>query len=276
MVRLAAALVSTLLAFLPARAEEACLPGMAELGGARIIRAGANMRDGLPGAVQHRAAVEAGNVEITYIGHSTFVIESPKGVTMATDYNDYVKPKAPPVIATMNRAHDTHYTRFPDPAIKHVLRGWGEGKGRAIHDIAEQDVRVRNVPTNIRAGEDTNFYGNSIFIFEVSGLCIGHLGHLHHTLAPEHMKAIGQLDVVLIPVDGSYTLDPEGMREVIAQLQAPLMIPMHYFGQSTLNRFLDGVRDRYEVVRKETTTITLSRATLPTKPTVMVLPGRHF
>lgn len=262
----------------PARAqgEEACLPGMAELGGARIIRAGWQTGAIAPQAHAHRAAVQAGEVQITYIGHSTFVLESPKGVTIATDYNDYVKPRATPVIATMNRAHDTHYTRFPDPGIKHVLRGWGEGTGRAIHDLGEQDVRVRNVPTNIRAGGDTQYYGNSIFIFEISGLCIAHLGHLHHTLAPEHLKVIGQLDVVLIPVDGSYTLDPEGMKEVIAQLQAPLMIPMHYFGQTTLNRFLDGMRDRYQIERKEANSITLSRATMPAKPTVMVLPGRHF
>ena len=257
---LAAPFVALLLSAAPVRAEEACLPGMAELGGARIVR----------------ASLQTGEVRITYVGHSTFVLESPKGVRAATDYNDYVKPNFLPEIVTMNRAHDTHYSRFPDPKIRHVLKGWGEGKGRAQHDLVDEDVRVRSVPTNIRAGGDTDFYGNSIFIFEISGLCIAHLGHLHHTLTPEHLKAIGQLDVVLMPVDGSMTLDSEGMREVIAQLQAPLMIPMHYFGQSTLNRFLDGVSDRYEIVRKETNSIVLSKATMPGRPTVMVLPGRHF
>lgn len=256
-----------------AQGEEACLPGMAELGGARIIRAGLHSGE----ALFHRAAVQKGEVQITFVGHSTFVLESPRGVTIATDYNDYVKPQAVPVIATMNRAHDTHYTRFPDPGIKHVLRGWGEGgKARAAHDLGEQDVRVRNVPTNIRSGGDTEFYGNSIFIFEISGLCIAHLGHLHHTLTPEHLKVIGQLDVVLVPVDGSYTLDAEGMKEVIGQLQAQVMIPMHYFGQNTLNRFLTGMSDRYQIERKESATITLSRATMPAKPTIMVLPGRHY
>lgn len=245
----------------PAKADEpACLAGVAELGGARIIR----------------AQLKSDEIRISYVGHSTFVLESPKGIQTATDYNDYVKPKRVPDIATMNRAHDTHYSRAPDPGIKHVLRGWGEGKGRALHDVVLDDTRVRNVPTNIRDGGDTDFYGNSIFIYEIAGLCIAHLGHLHHTLTPEHLKAIGQLDIVLMPVDGSYTLDPEGMREVIAQLQAPLMIPMHYFGQSTLNRFLDGIADRYAIERKDTGSIVISRATMPTKPTVMVLPGRHF
>ena len=42
------------------------------------------------------------------------------------------------------------------------------------------DVYIRNVPTDIRNGGAMEADGNSIFIFEVAGLCIGHLGHLHH------------------------------------------------------------------------------------------------
>ena len=245
---------------LSSHAEQACLAGVASLGGVPI----------------HRVALGKDEVQLTFIGHSTFLIESPQGVRIATDFNDYVKPSAPPDIITMNHAHDTHFTHAPDPAIKHVLRGWGEGQGRARHDLVHMDARVRNVPTNIRRSGDTEFYGNSIFIFEIAGLCIAHLGHLHHTLTPEHLKAIGQLDVVLMPVDGSYTLDREGMIETLATLSAPLMIPMHYFGQSTLKRFLDDVSVTYEVKRSPVNSITLSRATLPVKPTVLVLPGRHF
>lgn len=241
-------------------AEQACLAGVAEVGGARI----------------HRVALSKDEVSLTFIGHATFLIESPQGVRIATDFNDYVKPSVVPDIVTMNHAHDTHYTRFPDPKISHVLRGWGDGKGRANHDLVHKDTRVRNVPTNIRGSGDTEYYGNSIFIFEISGLCIAHLGHLHHTLTPEHLKAIGQLDVVLMPVDGSYTLDREGMIETLDTLAAPLMIPMHYFGQSTLNRFLNEIGQKYEVKRSTVNSITLSRATLPTKPTVVVLPGRQF
>ena len=49
---------------------------------------------------------------------------------IATDYNDYVKPTVVPTIVTMNHAHSTHYTDNPDPAIKHVLRGWGPNPER--------------------------------------------------------------------------------------------------------------------------------------------------
>jgi len=220
------------------------------------------------------AQLAADEVGLTFVGHSTFLIESPKGVRIATDYNDYIRPRAIPDIATMNYAHDTHYSLMPDPQIKHILHGWGEGGQMARHELAFADTRVRNVPTNIRNAGGTQHNGNSIFIFEVAGLCIGHLGHLHHTLTPEHLSAIGQLDVVLVPVDGSFTMDLDGMIEVLKSLNAKLMIPMHYFGRATLDRFLDRLGQDYEIRRSETAAIRLRRETLPEKPTVMVLPGR--
>jgi L-ascorbate metabolism protein UlaG (beta-lactamase superfamily) len=105
-------------------------------------------------------------------------------------------------------------------------------------------------------------------------LCIGHLGHLHHTLTLQQLAQIGQLDVVLVPVDGSYTLDIEGMMEVLSALKAPLMIPMHYFSSYTLQRFLDRAQaQQFEIVRQEAPTIVVSRANLPKRPQVLVLPG---
>jgi len=174
----------------------------------------------------------------------------------------------------MNRAHSTHYTNNPDPGIRHVLRGWNPEGGAVQHDVTLGDVRVRNVPTNIRNWEGgTSVYGNSVFVFEVAGLCIAHLGHLHHTLTVQQLANIGQMDVVLVPVDGSFTLDLEGMVEVLKALKAPLMIPMHYFSSYTLERFLSRVRDSFEVVQSEVPTVLVSRPTLPTSPRILVLPG---
>ena len=220
------------------------------------------------------AALADGEVRLTYVGHSTFLIESPRRVRIATDYNDYVRPPVLPDIVTMNHAHSTHYTDRPDPAIKYVLRGWAADEKPAEHDVTYQDVRVRNVPTNIRDwGGGTQRHGNSIFIFEVAQLCIAHLGHLHHTLTQQQLNDIGRVDVVLAPVDGSYTLDLEGMIEVLHALKAPLTIPMHYFGVYTLNRFLDRMKQEWDVEMGETPSLVLSKANLPTKPKVLVLPG---
>ncbi len=226
------------------------------------------------------AALAGDQVRISYAGHSTFLIESPQGVKIATDYNDYVKPRGLPDIATMNHAHSTHYTDRPDPAIKHVLRGWGPSPDEpARHDLQAGDVRVRNVPTNIRnyMSGGTERHGNSIFVFEIANLCIAHLGHLHHTLTQQQLNEIGRIDVVMVPVDGGVTLDLDGMAEVLAALKAPLMIPMHYFSTYSLRRFLDVLGEKsYEVEISETPSVVVSKTTLPAKPKLLVLPGRAF
>jgi len=221
-----------------------------------------------------RVALERDQVRISYIGHSTFLIESPQLVRVATDFNDYVRPPVLPDIVTMNHAHTTHYTLNPDPGIKHVLRGWGEDEKPARVDVQYKDVRVRNVPTNIRSwAGGTERHGNSIFIFEVANLCIAHLGHLHHTLTQAQLNEIGRVDVVMVPVDGTLTLDLEGMVEVLRSLKAPLMIPMHYFSAYTLDHFLQRVRQDWDVEVAEVPSVVVSKTNLPAKPKVLVLPG---
>ena len=115
--------------------------------------------------------------------------------------------------------------------------------------------------------------GNSIFIFEVAGLCIGHLGHLHHELSLDHLGLIGRLDVVLVPVDGGYTMAQASMLNVLKELRARVVIPMHYFGPTTLGRFIAGVGGTFAVKWQSEPVIVLSAATLPEKPTLIVLPG---
>jgi L-ascorbate metabolism protein UlaG (beta-lactamase superfamily) len=240
-------------------------------------------REGCPGLVasQHPPFLPVADrglalseVRITYAGHSTFLIESPKLVRIATDYNDYVHPRVLPDIVTMNHAHSTHYTDQPDPDIKFVLRGWRFDGMPANHDLAYSDVRVRSISTNIRdwsGGTEKN--GNSIFVFEVGSLCIAHLGHLHHTLTPQQLEDIGRIDVLMVPVDGGYTLDLDGMVEVIQAIKAPLMVPMHFFSPFTLRTFLNRVSEQYDVEFAETPSFVVSRATLPAKGKFLVLPG---
>jgi L-ascorbate metabolism protein UlaG (beta-lactamase superfamily) len=221
------------------------------------------------------AALNQGEVRLNYIGHSTFLIESAAGVKIATDYNDYVRPRDLPDIATMNRAHSTHYTNSPDPGIKHVLRGWGREGEPARYDLQHEDVWVRNVVTNIRDwGGGTMLHGNSIFVFETGGVCIAHLGHLHHTLSPQHLEEMGRIDVVLVPVDGTYTLNVEGMVEVLKQINAPLAIPMDIFSEGTLERFLTAMGAIYDIERSPVRSLVVSRASLPGKPKLIVLKGR--
>ena len=244
------------------------------------------MRGNCPGLVATRplpvipaafrlAALEADQVRISFIGHSTFLIESPQLVRIATDYNGFIRPPVLPDIVTMNHAHSSHYTDNPDPGIKHVLRGWADNEKPARIDMQVKDVRVRNVPTNIRRWDGTTErHGNSIFIFEIANLCIAHLGHLHHTLTQAQLDEIGRVDVVMAPVDGNMTLDLEGMFEVLHALKAPLVIPMHYFSAFTLERFLTRARQDWDVEIAEIPSLVVSKNTLPTRPKLVVLPGQ--
>jgi L-ascorbate metabolism protein UlaG (beta-lactamase superfamily) len=106
----------------------------------------------------------------------------------------------------------------------------------------------------------------------VAGLCIGHLGHLHQPLSDAQVAEIGRLDVVFVPIDGTYTMNQETMMEVVSRLRAQLAIPMHWFGSSTLFSFLDATRaDGLAVEYAGTTTIRVSLNTLPEVPTFRVL-----
>jgi L-ascorbate metabolism protein UlaG (beta-lactamase superfamily) len=224
--------------------------------------------------VQERLAPAADEeVNIRFVGHSTFLITSPAGVTIATDYNGYAGMGVTPRVVTMNRAHSSHYTDAPDPGIEHVLRGWNPEGGPAEHYLELGDVLIRNVTTDIRFGGGVLADANSIFIFETARLCIGHVGHLHHVLAAEDLNWIGQLDIVMVPVDGSYTMDQDAMVETLQVVKARLILPMHYFGQATLSRFLARLGQDFEVELSREPEITVSAATLPASPTVLVLPG---
>ena len=210
-------------------------------------------------------------VAIAFVGHATFRIRSPDGVVIATDYAGNAGPGPVPDVVTMNHAHRTHYTPNPDPRIDHVLRGWNPDGGAADHDLEVGDVRIRNVPTDIRgAGGTVETHGNSIFVFEVADLCIGHLGHLHHKLTRADRALLGRLDVVFVPVDGSYTLRLPAMIDVVENLRASLVIPMHVFGGASLRSFLAGVRDSFQVRAAGDSPIRVSRENLPRQPTVLL------
>jgi L-ascorbate metabolism protein UlaG (beta-lactamase superfamily) len=218
---------------------------------------------------------QASAVSITFLGHASFLIETPQHVTAVTDYNGINIPAAPPDIATMNHAHSTHYTMHPDPRIAHVLHGWRDDGKPADWDLTVGDLNVTNLATNIRewGGGGTESNGNSVFVFRTAGLCIAHLSHLHHLLTQDDLATLGQIDIVMAPVDGVWTLSHDDMAAVLDQLHPRLVLPMHYFTRDVLNRFLGVVGDKYAVDFSPSPSVVISRATLPDQPTIVVLPG---
>ena len=223
-------------------------------------------------------AAKSEEVAITYAGHSTYFIDTPGGLRIATDYSGAYQIGRLPEIVTMNRAHSTHYTLFPDPRIPHVLHGWGDNGEPARISERIGDVLIRNVTTDIRRywGEDSTGEmirdGNSIFIFEVAGLCIGHLGHLHVPLDESHLAAIGRLDIVMVPIDGTYTMSLDGISEITRRLRAAVVLPMHRFA-TPLEEFMRRIGQQFAIDVRSERTLRISRDSLPSTPTVIILDG---
>ncbi len=217
-------------------------------------------------------------VTIRYLQHAEFAIAT-GGLLAVTDYTGEIgNPAVVPDLVTMNNAHDTHYTDSPDPRIPLVLRGWGApGKPAAI-DLDLGAMRVRNVTTDLRGpfGEGARKDGNSIFIFEAAGLCIGHLSHLHQIPTDAQYAAIGRLDVVMVPVDGAYTMDVADMADVVRRLHARVVLPMHWFTPEGLARFLVQLNADFTISVPESAEVVVSRGTLPERPEVVVLQPALF
>ncbi|MEM7270104.1 MAG: MBL fold metallo-hydrolase [Pseudomonadota bacterium] len=214
-----------------------------------------------------------GEVRLTYVAHSAFQVETDEGAVAVTDYYGGHGPAGVPDAVTMNHAHETHWTPFPDERIPHVLRGWKDDEGKpADHWVELGDMLIRNVPTNIRnwSGGWEEF-GNSIFVFEYEGLCIGHLGHLHHEPTEAHYAMIGRLDVVMAPVDGGQTMEIGPMMRVLKRLKSRIVIPMHAWSGFSMAAFLEGMSSEFEIDLEPVTELVVSAATMPAVPTVKLM-----
>lgn len=220
------------------------------------------------------APLAENTVRISFVDHATFLIETAAGLTAATDYTGYLGvADLVPDIVTMNNAHGTHWTDNPDGRIAHVLRGWPEGGQAADYSLDLGEILVRNVPTDTRGpfGEGARKDGNSIFIFEVAGLCIGHLGHLHQIPSAAQLASIGRLDIVMVPVDGGYTMAVSDMAGVVRDLRASVVLPMHWFSGASLEAFLAEMAASFQIVRLDQPDMEFSRDNLPSEPTIIVL-----
>jgi L-ascorbate metabolism protein UlaG (beta-lactamase superfamily) len=219
-------------------------------------------------------ALAENTVRLRFVDHAMYLLETAGGLVAATDYTGYLGvPDVVPDVVTMNNAHVTHWTGRPDPRIPHVLRGWPTNGVAAEHNLDLGEMLVRNVTTDRRPrlGEADGEEANSIFIFEVAGLCIGHLGHLHIIPTDEDYASIGRLDVVMVPVDGGMTMNVADMAQVVRRLRSSVVLPMHWFSGASLEVFLADMATEFDVVRLEQADIELSRDNLPSRPTIIVL-----
>ncbi len=123
---------------------------------------------------------------------------------------------------------------------------------------------------------------DTITVFHADGFTIAHLGDLgEFALTPEQVKAIGHVDILMIPVGGFFTIDGSQAAAIVSQLHPRVIIPMHY-GTPALSAdlqsklapataFVTAMRGKAGVVSVKARDLVLSRATLPKKPTIYLL-----
>ena len=150
-----------------------------------------------------------------------------------------------------------------------MLRGWNPAGGVARVNEQVRDMRVFNVQTNFGEFGYSGRNENSIFVFSVAGLCIAHLSHTHHTLSKEDLAAMGEIDVLLVPVDGMYTLSEAEVFDSIAKVKPKLAIPWHYSYWTAT--FIADAEKLYPVKRANAVTMTIAKRTLPEKTEIVFL-----
>ena len=168
-------------------------------------------------------------MKVKWLGHSAFLLTSDSGTRVLTDpyksgsYDGAVGYK--PItegadVVTASHQHDDHYCLEGLPegyecvtaAGKHEAKGLTITGIKSYHDTSKGKERGSNV----------------IFIIEMDGIRVCHLGDLGHTLSDEEVGAIGKVDVLLIPVGGFYTIGPKEAVDVMKALSPAVTIPMHY------------------------------------------------
>ena len=245
-----------------AQARLACGQGMVQ-----------NHNPTLKHAAIMRVATDADLVPIRFIGHATFLIRSPQGVSVVTDYNDYYRAGVVPDIATMNTNRGNQSTFRIETGVSHALYGWDTGAGIPHHDVTFKDVRVYSEPTNVMPLGNRHTNETAIFVVQVGGICIAHLGHTAHALDEETVRSLGTIDVAMTPVDRVVTQSYEEIFHNIRLLKPRIAIPMHDIGWTTQQFLAEAVR-HFPIKRDVGDSIEVSRDTLPRETEIWVMQPR--
>lgn len=162
-------------------------------------------------------------VEINYLGHSSFRLRG-KALVVITDPFDEKCGKFPrdieAGILTVSHDHGDHNQIARVGGKPFVIDGPGE------YEVG--GVSVIGVGTWHDDNQGAERGRNTVFVIEIDGLRIAHLGDLGHKLTQEQLEEMGPVDVVFVPVGGHYTIDAKTAAEVVKQVDPWIVVPMHY------------------------------------------------
>jgi L-ascorbate metabolism protein UlaG (beta-lactamase superfamily) len=227
-------------------------------------------------------------ITIRWHGQSFFEVISPAGVRIVLDphaIENYGRISVQADLILLSHFHNDHTQVNVVENVKkaRILTGLKDekGDGRRVDwnpiDEKVKDVRIRTVGTfhdNVGGMERGK---NAVFVLEIAGIKIVHLGDLGHSLTPEQLRRIGPVDVLMIPVGGVYTLNGSDAKAVVEQLKPRhYIIPMHYATEVYTDllsdeAFLDEQKEG--TVRKYTTNeLTIDpKESVPKDPQIAVL-----
>lgn len=163
-------------------------------------------------------------MDITYLGHSSFKIKG-KNTTVITDPYDpamvglkFTKNEAD--IVTVSHNHADHNKVDLVQNVKMVINNPGE------YEVMGVSIIGIEVDHDNEGGKQRG--KNTIFILEIDSIRIAHLGDLGHKLSDKVIESMGDIDVLMIPVGGFYTIGAKEANDIVKEIEAPYVIPMHY------------------------------------------------
>lgn len=215
-------------------------------------------------------AASPGVVTIQWMGHSSFLIVTPVGVAVLTDPHTWHPTPVTPDVVTISNEHPTHSQTRSVPGNPRTLRGYTlEGEWHEVN-ISISDLTIKSLPSSGGNAREIPAR-NTIFVFRAEGLCIVHLGNLRQPLGEEQRRRIGRPDVLMVPIDGHWTLTYEQVALTITQFRPSIVLPMHYDVAEHARLFIEFIRTTVPVRTQAEPTLKLTRGTLPTATEVIVL-----
>lgn len=169
-------------------------------------------------------------MEIIFLGHSAFHIKGKSASLVSDPFDPQMVgirfPKVSANIVTISHDHKDHNKAELVADVKKVISGPGEYEVEGISVIGLGSYHDN------KKGEERG--KNTIYVYEVDGLRLAHLGDLGHELSEGDINNIGTIDILMIPVGGIYTIGPKEAAEVSRSIEPRIIIPMHY-GMPGLN-----------------------------------------
>jgi L-ascorbate metabolism protein UlaG (beta-lactamase superfamily) len=162
-------------------------------------------------------------MEITWLGYSCFRLKG-KNTTLITDpYSPglgYKLEKTSANIITVSHEHPNHSSVQGIPGDHKVIIRPGE------YEIG--GVLIIGVSTFHDADKGATLGKNNVFVIEIDDIAICHLGDLGHPLTNDQTEAIGNVDILLVPVGGGATVNAAQAAGIVRNLEPKVVIPMHY------------------------------------------------